>query len=203
MVQPLIGDGGIRSVPFAQPTVDPALASLPPSVARSAGVGSGAGGPPSPPADPDTNGNGQLDPDEITHLQQAAATGDKESFDLLNALKLPLGVAAGAAALYGATRGGLALTDAVAKRKGMSMYGDQVRTPGTNMAPPDPMLSLPSKAPLALPAPDDARFNQPAPVEPLALPDHRSFYEKSGGKLPSASHVGELLRAASAAMRHK
>src|SRR4051812_14983113 len=106
--------GAYRVDPYAKPSSDPSLSSLPKSVARSAGVGSG---------DPSVSGfegtnfldDGEISADELGHLQTAAANGDKESWDLLNALKLPLGIAAGAAALYGTARAGASLVDAYSK----------------------------------------------------------------------------------------
>jgi len=208
--QPLIAEqGAIRVDPYSkQSSSDPSLASLPPSMART--VGAGSGDPNSPAANPDANGDGTLDAEELGHLQDAAANGDKESWDLLNALKLPLGIAAGAAALYGAARGGLALTDAVMKSRGSGIMGTTHNGPPT-VDPSERIAGLlPGKgqdklpAPAATPAITDttgSRFNQAGPPSRPALEDMRTPYQKSGGKLPHASKSGDLLRKAAGAVR--
>lgn len=197
--QPLIAEkNAIRVDPYPQPSSDP-LSTLPPSVAKSAGASART---PSAADNPDVDGDGQLSQEEIGHLQQAAATGDKEAFDLLNALQLPLGIAAGAAGLYGAVRGGLALTDAVAKSKGMEMVPSGKRKDGKTTFDParDGMNKVLPQTPL-LTDQTGGRFNQPAPQEPLQLPDSRSIYEKSGGKLPTGAAAGSALREAARAAR--
>jgi hypothetical protein len=199
--QPLIAQqGNIRVEPFAPATSTP----LPPSMARTLGK-SGAGGSGQEELQPNFDPNAikidepfEFTPEEVAHLQQAAASGDKESFDLLNALKIPLGVAAGAAALYGGTRGALSLVDAYGKMKGMEMMPSG-RT-GGNHVPPEPMKLLPN--PIKQITDQTAgRMNQPAPQEQLQLPDRRTIYEKSGGKIPTGNAAAEALREAARVMR--
>lgn len=203
--QPLMAEqGAIRVDPYSQPS------SLPPSVERSAGLTqqSGAQGS-SPAANPDVNQDGELDAEELGHLQDAAANGDKESWDMLNALKLPLGVAAGAAALYGAARGGLALTDAVMKSRGASvMGGSQVgqhtvdpsnRVAGLLTGPSNRVAPPPTQQ--LLPAPHEGPIPGQAPPGVAALEDMRTPYTKSGGKLPTGAAGSEALKAAAQALR--
>lgn len=204
--KPLIAQkGAVRVEPYAQP--DPSLASLPASVQRSVGGGASGG---SPSSNPDTNGDGELSAEELGHLQDAAANGDKESWDLLNALKLPLGVAAGAAALYGVGRGALSLVDSVAKSgPGMMDASRRAGPGGATMpvqkalpAPPQKLLPSPAQTPQAqVTDTTGSRFNQAGPTSQPQLPDQRTIYEKTGGKLPTGSAAGDALRAAAKAAR--
>lgn len=197
--QPLIAQqGNIRVDPFAQAPVT----QLPPSMARTLGGVGGSG----QDASADQIDPSKIDPsmfeinaEELGHLQDAAANGDKESWDLLNALKLPLGVAAGATALYGAARGGASLIDAVGKAKGLEMVPSG-RTGGVHAAPePQKLLPNPTKA---ITDQTGSRFNQSGPEALKQLSDHRTIYEKTGGKLPTGVAAGDALRAAArAAMR--
>jgi hypothetical protein len=182
--QPLIAQqGNIRVEPFAQP----ASTQLPPSMARTLGK-SGAGGSGQEELQSNFDPNSikidepfEFTPEEVAHLQQAAASGDKESFDLLNALKIPLGVAAGAAALYGGTRGALSLVDAYGKMKGMEMVPSG-RTGGNTKSsvPPEPQRLLTNeRGQQLLPAPQGkitdttgTRFQQGTDVQsPKMIPD--------------------------------
>lgn len=204
--QPLIAqDGNIRVDPYA--SSNPQV-QLPPSVQRTLGHGSGqaaempAGGFDASQVDPSqyniTADQYELTPEELAHIQAAASKGDKESWDILNALKLPLGVAAGAAALYGATRGGLSLVDAVGKAKGMEMVPSG-RTGGVH-APPSPPKLLPNPI-KAITDQTGTRMQQPAPRTPIRITDQRPIYEKTGGKLPTGAAAGDALRAAARAVR--
>lgn len=209
--QPLIAQqGNIRVEPFATPPV-PSV-KLPPSVERTLGHGGLGGGVPTDQVDLgidrsedpasalkglDDNGDGVFDEHDVAHLQQAAASGDKESVDLLKALGIPLLAAAGG---YAALRGGLSLVDVVGKAKGMEMVNSG-RTGGVH-APQAPPVILPNPV-KAITDQTGSRFEQPAP-EHSKLPqltDQRSIYEKIGGKLPTGSAAGEALRAAARAVR--
>lgn len=199
--QPLTAErGAYRVEPYARPSSDPSLATLPKSVARSAGVGSNE----TPGFDSATasidvpkDADFELTPEEVGHLQNSAANGDKESWDLLNALKLPLGIAAGAAALYGTARGGTALLDAHMRANGQARFGDQSRNSVGAKAEPQRLLPAPNK--MGVPQPVQTG---PDLSTPQAFPtDQRSIYEKTGGKLPTGVKAGEMLREAAKAVR--
>lgn len=202
--QPLTAErGAYRVEPYAQPSSDPSLASLPKSVARSAGVGSGTPGDPSFTGAEGIDNEGDITPEDLGHLQNAAANGDKESWDILNALKLPLGIAAGAAALFGTAAAGTHLVNSVANSKGINMVPNGRNAPGVTTYDPvrDGMNHFTPKQGL-LPAPATGPIPQPDLSTPqLQLPDQRTAYQKSGGKLPTGAAAGEALREAARALR--
>jgi hypothetical protein len=195
--KPLVAEGGqYRLEPYAQPS-DPSLAGLPKSVAKSAT------------ASKDRYGNYdiqvpnekdfELTPEEVGHLQNAAANGDGESLNFLKMLGLPLGAAA-------AIGSGVLLRNALKNRGQTTNYpgygdvdvngnpkfvnandlppspyeihpGDNIVSPAESLPAGQQALPAPPQQKL-LPAPQGkitdttrSRFNQPGPPQQQLLPD--------------------------------
>lgn len=177
IAKPLVAQGGvIRADPYPQSSAP--IAELPPSMQRTLEAHAANPGMASL---PEGGVHDELTSEELGHIQEAAAQGDKESWDLLNALKLPLGVAAGAAALYGATRGGLKLVDVLSKNNSGVMDASRVRDPNNKAPlPPEAQRALEGRnGQKFLPAPQGkitdttgTRFNNGTSIEqPKLIPD--------------------------------
>jgi hypothetical protein len=146
----------------------------------------------------------ELDDEEIAELQKAAAEGDEESFDFLKQLGLPLGIAAGVgAAGYGIARGVAAMSDLNVMPSHGPDGANPINTAGSQRrlaGPPQPQIEAPARTGL-IPDQTPTRFNQPAPAAQPAIPDQRTPYQQSGGKLPTGQSAGQALRKAAKVAR--
>lgn len=196
---PIISDkNALRVDPFANQasSVQSVGPSVPGSRINSANP---YAGPSSPAAD--AVADGDITPDETTHLQEAAASGDKEAFDLLDALGLPLGIAAGMAAVYGAYKGGQALRNSRMAAQGSDTLPDGTskfvngndipRTPG-EYYPGDMTNIVPVGEPSPYITPEMMRQpqQQVGMEQRLALPaPNRQITDQRGSRFNQAAPV--------------